>query len=219
MSDEESEYEDTGSDREIEKGSDREIEKSDTDNEEPESPRQKSKARCKAKNKKEHNARYKYTSDGLARKEYKDSDCADEDLKQVECCHQYFKENAFSHRTVYGLEIQGIETCIHCYIKFNAQRYTELTDLTKEEEECLKYYIENFTEGHDSTKCTMSVYGSKCFLCEARNGRMPKIFKANDKNNTQVVDTVLDGPSEKPVLTISDIFMVDRIESDFMLTL
>jgi hypothetical protein len=167
--------------------------------------------------------KYVYTSDGLPRNEYKKSDCANQNLTQVECCQNYFKKDALAHKTEYNLEIQGIETCIHCYISFNSQKFADCKDLTPDEAECLKYYIENFTKTHNPTKCSRSKYNSKCFLCEALLGRKPKI--CTSVSDVEIVDTVIDNSSDKfskdTKFVLSDVILIDETESgkDFVLIL
>jgi hypothetical protein len=159
-----------------------------------------------------------YTSDGLTRDEYKISSSSVKELmNRAECCQNYFSQDAFVHKTQYGLEIPGINTCIHCYISFNPQTFVNCENLTHNEEECLKYYIEKFTDGHNPLKCTKSVYGSKCLLCESRLGRKPRVCKTNV--DAESVETVLDGSTDKPLLVMSDILMVPNDGPEFVLKL
>lgn len=141
------------------------------------------------------NDEIKYTTDGLTRQEYKGSKYTGrtgKKLIQSECCHRFYKNNAFEHKNTYGLEIDGIETCIHCYISFNSKKFIDRTDLTEGEEDCLEYYIKNFTKEHSSIECTRNANGEKCVLCNEKE----KLNKSAIVCETDITSSF--GSAEKP---------------------
>jgi len=125
----------------------------------------------------ENNGEY---SDGLVEKDYNNIDVQTK-LKytRCECCQNYFKSEGYRHQMVYGLEIQEMIVCIHCFFSFNIIQFTECKNLTKKEDECLRYYIDNFTKSHKSDRCCRITSYGRCLLCEAHNGTFPPIFKKN----------------------------------------
>lgn len=114
----------------------------------------------------------KYTSDGLSENEYQRSDVINDNLMQSECCGKYFKYNAYMHQTKYKLSVVGMHTCIHCFHVFNNHKYEICKDVSENELNCLKYYLNNFTNEHDVKKCITCTY-TKCFLCDSKNGIFP----------------------------------------------
>ncbi len=124
----------------------------------------------------------KYTSDGLPSQKYEKSDVKNDKLVRAECCYNYYKSDAYTHQTKYNLEITGMIVCIHCYFSFNIHKFPECTDLSKNEEECLKFYIDNFTKDHDTVTCQRIKTYNKCILCESKVGIVPKIIDKNEEN-------------------------------------
>lgn len=174
--------------------------------------------------------------DGLAGDDYRKLDGRERKFfTQSDCCQRYFEAEAFIHKTLYNLEIPGINTCIHCYISFNPQKFFENKtndfdkDLSVGEKECLKYYIENFSKNHDQTKCTRILSGLKCLLCEARLGIKHHICKTND--DFEVIETIINNgrtcdatnsytfSDSSNNFVISDIMVINNGKNDFVLEL
>ena len=160
----------------------------------------------------------KYTSDGLSEIAYRNSEVAWDNLIKAECCHNYFKGNMYTHQTQYKLSIPGINMCIHCYISFNLHKFAECINLSKTEEDCLRYYIDNFTDDHNSEICNRLKIHGKCLLCESKIGIKPKICK---KNNAFEVVELNHGTSSDPNnVTTTDIVLIGKTDvSDFVLVL
>lgn len=160
----------------------------------------------------------KYTSDGLNESDYRKSNVAHEDLVKAECCHNYFKADAYTHQTQYKLSIQGINMCIHCYICMNLHKFAECNNLTKAEEDCLRFYIEKFTDDHASESCTKNKIYGKCLLCESMVGIKPKICKKND--SIEVVESKHGSSNDFNGITTTDIVLINRpTASDYILVL
>lgn len=121
-------------------------------------------------------AKIKYISDGLNENDYKISNVANNNLVKSHCCGKFFTPAAYMHQTKYGLKIQDMITCIHCYIDFNSYKFIDCLDMTTQDEECLKYYINTFTEEHQTMKCTRTGPGSHCVLCNAIRGIYPPLI-------------------------------------------
>ncbi|VBB18508.1 hypothetical protein YASMINEVIRUS_971, partial [Yasminevirus sp. GU-2018] len=117
-----------------------------------------------------------YNGDGLDEKDYKHSDVATDKLVRSECCHKYFNKSAFEHQLKYGLTIPGLNTCIHCFMSFNTHKFADSIDLTKQEAECLKFYINTFMNDHNPGKCMRAQHGGKCILCDATRGVLPPLL-------------------------------------------
>lgn len=163
------------------------------------------------------NVKVKYTTDGLNETDYRRSDVAHEDLVKAECCHIYFKPEAYVHQTQYKLSVQGINMCIHCYIGFNLHKFGKCDGLTKQEEDCLRYYIEKFTNDHCLNTCNKSKIYGKCMLCESKIGIKPKVCKKNDV--LEVVESNF-GMSGQPTVTTADIVLINKSStSEFVLVL
>lgn len=125
-------------------------------------------------------------SDGIPDNYYRtNSHLFDEKLEHAECCNYYYYKDAYEHKNKYGLYIQGMTTCIHCYISFNIDKYTTYTNLNDKEIECLKYYVEHFTNNHNINNCTRRISYGRCILCESKVGVPPFIINANtsEKDN------------------------------------
>lgn len=160
----------------------------------------------------------KYKSDGLNDNDYRRSDVAHEDLVKAECCHNYFKAEAYAHQTQFKLSIQGINMCIHCFISFNLHKFADCNNLTKTEEDCLRYYIEKFTDDHASETCTRNKVYGKCLLCESKVGIKPKIFKKLDA--FEVVESNHGSSNDPNNITTTDIVLINKTDAtDFVLVL
>jgi hypothetical protein len=94
-------------------------------------------------------------------------------LVRADCCQKYFAPEGYKHQTEFGLQIQGITTCIHCYIDFNSNKFVDCVGMTQKDKECLRYYIDNFTKDHQTSTCLRGKHGGKCILCNALKGRYP----------------------------------------------
>jgi hypothetical protein len=154
-------------------------------------------------------------SDGLVEKDYNNIDIQTK-LKytRCECCQNYFKSEGYSQQIVYNLEIQEMIVCIHCFFSFNIIRFTECKDLTKKEDECLRYYIGNFTKSHKSDRCCRITSYGRCLLCEAQNGTLPPIFKKN------IVEVEQPDPTNNVgEVRMNDIIWVKKGETNFTLVL
>lgn len=117
-----------------------------------------------------------YNSDGLTNDEYKSASILRGQLVQAECCNKFFSQEGYAHKVKYGLNFQGVNTCIHCYFRLNDYKLLENSDITQKEIECLKYYINNFVEEHQPSKCNGTICGGKCVLCDAIRGVYPSII-------------------------------------------
>lgn len=146
--------------------------------------------------------RIKYITDGLNENDYKQSDVANNGLVRSDCCFKFFTKEGYIHQTKYGLKIQGMNTCIHCYVSFNSHKFIECLDMTQQDEECLRYYINTFTEEHQTMKCTRTSYGGQCVLCNAIRGIYPplirkdmdkemNLFVKNDTHSNNDFDNIL----------------------------
>lgn len=121
-------------------------------------------------------------------------------LKQAGCCYKYFDDRAFEHVRK-GLKIEGIDTCIHCYIGFNMHKYGKIENLTKIEEECLNYYINTCLAEHNTKECTRVIAGFECILCNISQGvyppsierkRTPKLnYEVQKVNDNYIEDVVI----------------------------
>jgi hypothetical protein len=184
----------------------------------------------------------KYTSDGLSYDNYCKSNVSKRNLKRAECCQKYYTNDGYIHQTEYNLKVEGIQTCIHCYIGYDVQRYADCVDLTNSEEECLKYYISNFTKEHRTIDCNNKTMYGRCLLCEALNGIFPKIVATqtqtlsqtlsqdvatNDqKKKEEPVETIIYTTDERQII-MTDIVMINdpqtssstSKEKEFILTL
>ena len=117
-----------------------------------------------------------YNSDGLTEAEYKESKILRGQLTQAECCRKFFSQEGYVHKIKYGLNFAGLNTCVHCYFRLNDYKFGEKSDITQQEIECLKYYINNFVEEHQPAKCSITNFGGKCILCDAVRGVYPLVI-------------------------------------------
>lgn len=131
--------------------------------------------------------RKKYISDGLNENDYKQSNVANNNLVKSDCCFKFFTKEGYMHQTKYGLKIQGMDTCIHCYVSFNSHKFIECLDMTQQDEECLRYYINTFTEEHQTMKCTRTSYGGQCVLCNAIRGIYPILIRKDKENEINLL--------------------------------
>jgi len=154
-----------------------------------------------------------YTTDGILPEKYNKHNCEHKNLHQADCCQRYFNKDAYSHQTLYKLSIPGINTCIHCFIGFDVQKYAECDNLTQSEVECLKYYIENFTASHNSEFCSRIKQYGKCLLCESVIGIKPKILRTID-DTSEYVETSLGTSDDPRSIIISDIILIDKPNED-----
>ena len=118
----------------------------------------------------------KYISDGLTENDYKMSNVANDGLVRSECCLRFFTKDGYMHQTKYGLKIPGMNTCIHCYISFNSNKFVDGYDMTPQDEDCLRYYVNTFVDDHQTTKCTKTGYGGQCILCNSIRGVYPPLI-------------------------------------------
>jgi|SRR5579872_2679569 len=116
-----------------------------------------------------------YNSDGLTNDEYRAANMLRGQLIRADCCQRYFSQEGYVHKTKYGLNFAGMNTCIHCYFRLNEYKLSENSDITPQEIECLKYYINNFVEEHQPSKCGGTNFGGKCVLCDAIRGVYPPV--------------------------------------------
>jgi len=131
--------------------------------------------------------RIKYISDGLNENDYKQSNVVNNGLVKSDCCFKFFTKEGYMHQTKYGLKIQGINTCIHCYVSFNSHKFIECLDMIQQEEECLRYYINTFTEEHQAIKCTRTSYGGQCVLCNAIRGIYPPLIRKDKEKEMNLL--------------------------------
>lgn len=139
----------------------------------------------------------KYITDGFDEKEYKQFNTLHMGLVQAECCHRWFNSSAFEHQYKFSLTVPGMNTCIHCYIDFNSHIYMYKSDLVQNEGDCLKYYIENFSFGHNSDKCIRKYGDRNCVLCGVKNGYMPPFLQNLNIQDSQDISSgiiVMDRP-------------------------
>lgn len=121
-------------------------------------------------------------------------------LKQPVCCYKYFDDRAFEH-VKKGLIVEGLDTCIHCYISFNMHKYGKDENLTKPEEECLDYYINTCLADHNTKECTRVIAGFECILCNVSQGIYPpSIEKKRKPKVTYEVQRVDDNYIEDVVI-------------------
>ena len=123
-----------------------------------------------------------YTTDGLDEKEYLNSDIKQKTKKvtKCHCCHKYYLAESYFHTIKYKLEVSGILTCIHCYFSFNIAKYIDNINLTLNDKECIRYYIEYFTSQHDIKKCDRIKSYNQCLLCNSKKGIKPS-YMISDK--------------------------------------
>ena len=161
----------------------------------------------------------KYTSDGLSDTEYFISNVVNQYLTKAECCQYFFKPDAYAHQTLFKLSIQGMNTCIHCYISYNLHKFTDCKKLSKIEDDCLWYYIDNFTDEHDLKTCTRKNNYGKCLLCESKVGIKPK--QINNDNTLDVVELKHGSLTDDLInITTTDIVLIGNNNSrNFMLIL
>ena len=117
-----------------------------------------------------------------SKKTFKFDDDIDEDDSDgtlCESCNKYYGESGYAHKLNFNLDIAGVTICIHCYISLSGNKFVECTDLTQNEEACLRFYIETFTDSHKSEGCQRIKSYGKCLLCEAKIGLKPPMFKEN----------------------------------------
>jgi hypothetical protein len=102
-------------------------------------------------------------------------------------------KNAYDHQKKYNLKIDGMKSCIHCYFSYISYKFAndyKGEKLSKAEEECLLFYLTNFVNDHNTTKCTRTQYGGKCLLCDAKLGIYPIMTaSANIKENMNPLHT------------------------------
>jgi hypothetical protein len=140
-----------------------------------------------------------YTSDGVENADKSNTNVPADSLIPADCCHKYFTEEGYIHQSRYGLYVQGMNTCIHCFVAFNTHVYSEKSTFDdnkmQKEKECLTYYIQNFSTQHDNKKCMRTKYGGKCFLCEAQIGVYPafmtQTIESPQEEDSDVVKTML----------------------------
>lgn len=162
--------------------------------------------------------RVMYTHDGLTEDEYKRSNVyKDTHIKRSECCHLYYKEDCYAHKKKYGLGIQGIMTCIHCYICFNSHKFASGLDLTPMERDCLKYYVENFSKGHKIGSCNRIKIVGSCILCQYMKGYGPISCMSTVKGKV-VEDVVTDTTGDAKVV-YADIIEVEKLQHTVKLVL
>jgi len=113
-----------------------------------------------------------YTTDGLGEKSYNRSDVKRQGKKVSMCegCSRYYKDEAYIHKNRYYLGIEGVNICIHCYFSFTITKYVNNIDLTMNNKECIKYYIDYFTRQHNTEECIRMKLLNKCLLCDSKNG-------------------------------------------------
>lgn len=158
----------------------------------------------------------KYTTDGLPEEIYKKSEVRWEKPKLVraECCQKYFRSNAYDHGTKFGLNVDGINTCIHCYFGFNVYKYEDITKLTDSEKKCLNFYTENFAKQHDNSNCDNLTQFNKCFLCETQSG-----VYSNSTNDSLLVDEIVDTVIDNIVIAHDVITIKKNDASDYVMIL
>jgi hypothetical protein len=128
----------------------------------------------------------KYIHDGLTDNEYRQSNVANNNLVKSDCCQKFFTQEGYMHQTKYGLKLQGMNTCIHCYITFNSHKFIDGQDMTQEEKDCLRYYVNTFTEDHQTMKCLRTNYGGKCVLCNTIRGVHPPLIIKDMENSEKL---------------------------------
>jgi len=155
--------------------------------------------------------------DGLSQREY-DKLKQRTEYKLSDCCQRYYTNIGYVHQNKFNLSIQDMTICIHCYISYSIKRFTECKDLSKNETECLRYYIDNFTDKHDAESCQrVSNYG-KCLLCEAKLGIKPSIYK--DDETKIEISKPIDNVKINDIDYVSDVDAYDSdYEEDFILEL
>ena len=153
----------------------------------------------------------KYTTDGLDEKEYKVSYIKQHEKKVIrcECCYKYFLARDYAHTTNYGLKVQDIIACIHCYFSFNITKYVDNIELTLNDKKCIKYYIDNFTSQHNTVKCDRMKSYNICLLCNSKKDIIPSyimsdkiVYGKNTKNNFNRKAFVIKSYDESFVLSL-----------------
>lgn len=175
--------------------------------------------KCKPKLNKasKNNGLLKYTTDGLSESDYNKSDvCNQGGCVKSECCGFYFNADGYTHQTKYYFGIEGMNICIHCYFSFNIEKYTKCVNLNEQEIECLKYYIDNFTEQHNSIKCNRIKSYKKCLLCESKIGIKPVVCRDQNDEDTDLNDLSM---NDETNILISDVRYVSTNPTGFVLTL
>jgi len=159
----------------------------------------------------DNNSNIKYTTDGLSEQEYQSSTFQNENLEKSECCGKYFRKEGYEHFKKYNLIIQGVKTCIHCYISFCGYKFIDTSSkekLSKSEIECLSFYLKNFVTDHDTSKCLRTSYGGKCLLCDASLGIYPSIveneLQQNEPNSTTIQTMISMGD-----IAVNDIIAIE----------
>jgi hypothetical protein len=178
------------------------------DDDEGEEAKQKQKHEAYEKNSMFH----KYTTDGIAAIDYNKKRPDYRNFIQAECCGRYYKDNAYFHQTKFKLGIKDIKTCIHCFIGFDVNRYGESKNLTVSEKECLKYYIDSFTNEHDLLNCEKKQQYGICLLCESiTNKKMNPLENMETQNNQKVVETIIEATTtnEPYNIIMTDIVLID----------
>lgn len=152
----------------------------------------------------------KYISDGLNENDYKMSNVATNNLVRSDCCNKFFTPDGYMHQTKYGLKVIGMITCIHCYISFNSYKFVDCHDMTPQDEECLRYYVNTFVEDHQTMKCTRTGFGGQCILCNAIRGVYPplivKDMEIAKANAPEPIDDMSDNP-------FNNIRIIDRLSN------
>ena len=154
--------------------------------------------------------------DGLSQREYDRLKNDKKEYKLSDCCQKYFNNEGYIHQNKFDLSIQDMTICIHCYISYSIKRFAECKDLTKNETDCLRYYIDNFAEKHNVEACQRIANYGKCLLCEAKIGIKPPIYKDEVIDESKKLENV----KTDDINYISDNEMYDsEYEDDFVLSL
>lgn len=128
-----------------------------------------------------------YTTDGVLGSNL--TYFAGEKLEQCECCQRFYRQHAFEHQNK-GYCIDGINTCIHCYIGLNLEKYGNKTS-NHDESNQLYDYLREYSKEHNSKVChNLKTYG-RCLLCEhlsSIKNAMKNTTNDNDKNSNNQCD-------------------------------
>lgn len=164
-----------------------------------------------------------YTTDGLSEYDYRKSNVRDEKLVRSECCYNYFKSDGYEHKKKFGLDVPGLNVCIHCYFCFNIHKYGNppLTELNENETKCLQYYIKKYTPEHKTNGCAKNMHYGKCLLCEAKaqlvaEAEQQKALESNALNTTNTSNV---SNNENTKCNINDVMQIKKTPSDFVLIL
>ena len=84
---------------------------------------------------------------------------------------------------------------------YNLHRYVQCSGLLKEEEDCLRHYIDNYTADHNTINCLMLKMNGRCLLCDSKIGIKPSIFKEDVKE---------DLPIDVEDVFANDVIWIDR---------